>query len=154
MNVNSEALALFVRFVRANPGLAEDDEVMERVLEAYHHTVEEVPEVEVSASSRSSMHVESSVMPPEGRRSGAKNVAAPEYQDAFISEARASMGQPSVEAAERLLGQRVTLVFNDDRAPVTGILTQVVNHLAAYLVLDDNKGQTYPLNGVQEIRLA
>jgi hypothetical protein len=64
------------------------------------------------------------------------------------------MGQPSVEAAERLLGQRVTLIFNDDRAPVTGILTQVVNHMAAYLVLDDNKGQTYPLNGVQEIRLA
>jgi hypothetical protein len=153
MNVNSEALALFVRFVRANPSLAEDDEVMERVLEAYHHTVEEVPEVQVTYAG-SSEHVVASERPLEGRRSGAKNVAAPEYQDAFISEARASMGQPSVEAAERLLGQRVTLVFNDDRTPVTGILTQVVNHLAAYLVLDDNKGQTYPLNGVQEIRLA
>jgi hypothetical protein len=126
---------------------------------------EDVPEVEVTSSQfraahedageRSPVHVEAAEMPVAARRSGAKNVSAPEYQTAFISEARASMGQPSVQDAEALLGYVVTLTFNVDKAPVHGMLTSIIQHPAsapAYLVLDDNTALMYPLNSVQEIR--
>jgi hypothetical protein len=113
---------------------------------------EDVPEVEVTYD-RSPLPVEVPETPPEGRRSGAKNLSAPEYQNAFISEARASMGMPSVQEAEALLGRSVTLVFNVDLPPVRGTLTTVTTSgNTAYLVLDDDQHLMYPLNSIQEIR--
>jgi len=115
----------------------------------------EATEVEVTYD-RSLVHVEASERPPEARRSGAKNVSDPIYQNAFISEARAVMGQPGVEQAKALLGQEVTLVFNVDWHPATGILTEVVDHPATggapYLLLDNYRERAYPLNSIQEIR--
>jgi hypothetical protein len=114
-----------------------------------------VPEVEVT-SSRSPVHVEAAERPLTARRSGAKNVSAPHLQNAFIGEARASMGQPTVEDAQALLGRKVTLIFNVDWEPATGMLTEVVTHPAAggaHLLLDNYRERTYPLNSIQEIRV-
>lgn len=117
-------------------------------------TQEEAPEVEVTYD-RSPVHVVAQQTPSEGRRSGAKNVSAPEYQNAFISEARASMGMPTVRDAQALLGKEVRLVFNVDWAPATGRLTEVVTHPAAgsgpHLLLDNYRERIYPLNSIQRI---
>jgi hypothetical protein len=138
---------------------------------------EDVPEVEVTESAfraahedageRSPLPVESPQTPVAARRSGAKNVSAPEYQNAFISEARHSMGQPDVQDAEALLGYVVVLIFNAETprqgstGPLTqarGVLTRVMDHPSGgptnsvYLMLDDDKDAVYPLNSVQEIR--
>jgi hypothetical protein len=118
--------------------------------------LDEVPEVEVTYD-RSPIHVVASERPPEARRSGAKNLSDPIYQNAFISEARASMGQPSIEDAKALLGQEVTLTFNVDWRPATGRLTDVVDHPATggapYLILDDYRERAYPLNAIQNIEV-
>lgn len=131
---------------------------------------EDVPEVEVTESSfraahedageRSPLPVESPEMPVAARRSAAKNVSAPEYQNAFISEARHSMGQPTKEDAEALLGRYVVLTFNAEmRGGITqarGHLTQVIDHPASggyspYLILDDDKKLTFALIAIQSI---
>lgn len=133
---------------------------------------EEVPEVEVTESAfraahedageRSPLPVEAPEAPLAARRSAAKNVSAPEYQNAFISEARHSMGQPTREDAEALLGRYVVLTFNAEmRGGITqarGHLTSVIDHPASggyspYLILDDDKKLTYPLIAVQSIAL-
>lgn len=113
---------------------------------------EEAPEVEVTYD-RSPLPVEVPETLLERRRSGAKNVSAPEYQNAFISEARASMGQPSRQDAEALLGYTVTLSFNVDWPPVTGVLTDVTGHPAGapQLILDNYRERVYPLNAIQQI---
>jgi len=154
-----EALALFVRFVRLNPDIAPDDPVIERTWRAYQNTVEEVPDVEVTYDepqptlAGSLVHVEAPERPLERRRSGAKNVSAPEYQNAFISEARASMGQPSRQDAEALIGHVVKLTFNVDWSPVEGVLTHVKDQHGGspYLLLDDYRERAYPLNAIQRI---
>jgi hypothetical protein len=113
-----------------------------------------VPEVEVTYD-RSLVHVEAPERPLEARRSGAKNLSDPLYQNAFISEARRSMGQPSVEDAQALLGETVTLIFNVDWRPATGKLTDVTTHPAGggpSLILDGYRERIYPLNAIQEIR--
>jgi hypothetical protein len=115
--------------------------------------LERVPDVEVT-STRSPVHVETTERPPQARRSGAKNLSDPIYQNAFISEARSSLGQPSAADAHNLIGARVTLVFIA-KPPVTGILTRVVNHPTSaptYLVLDDREEIRYSLNSIQEIK--
>jgi hypothetical protein len=114
---------------------------------------EPVPQVEVT-SSRSPVHVEIPGRPPAARRSGAKNVSDPMYQNAFIGAARAAMGQPSVQDAQALVGYTVTLSFNVDWHPATGVLTEVMDHPAAgapYLILDNYRERIYPLNSIQEI---
>lgn len=89
------------------------------------------------------------------RRSGAKNVSSPHLQNAFIDEARFAMGQPSQSTVSALVTKRVRLVFNVDKAPVTGTLTAVVNHpTSTYLVLDDDQNLMYPLNSIQSIEEA
>jgi hypothetical protein len=111
-----------------------------------------VPEVEVTYD-RSPVPVDALERHPAARRSGAKNVSAPEYQNAFISEARRSMGQPTKQDAEALLGERVTLVFNVDWRDATGVLTEVKETATTtYLYLDNYRERTYPLNSIQEIR--
>jgi hypothetical protein len=129
---------------------------MERILDEV-----EVPEVEVTESALRNAYedagVTSAAIPLVVRRSGAKNVSAPEYQTAFISEARHVMGQPSEQEAEALVGKLVTLIFNVDKAPVQGKLTAVTTHPAgapSYLVLNDDHNLLYPLNSVQEIQVA
>ena len=126
-----------------------------------------VPEVEVTESSlrnaygdvgstyeRSSLPVVSPERPPEGRRSGAKNVSDQRYQTAFISEARASMGQPSYEDALSLLGQYVKLTFNVDWRPAKGVLTDVVENAGkTHLLLDNYRERVYPLNAIQSIEV-
>jgi hypothetical protein len=117
---------------------------------------EDVPEVEV-ADDRSPTHVEAPQTPVAARRSGAKNVSAPEYQNAFISEARASMGMPLEQEAEAMVGKYVILVFNIDKPPVRGTLTAVTTHPSgapSYLILDDDDHSRYPLNSVQSIKEA
>ena len=142
--------------------------ILQEELDELEARGEEVPEVEVTESAlrnaygdagltyeRSPVPVESPERPPEGRRSGAKNVSDPRYQSAFISEARRSMGQPSMEDAEALVGKYVEVVFNIDRPDVRGVLTRVIQHPAntpAYLQLDDEK-DLIPLNSVQEIKV-
>lgn len=115
-------------------------------------TFEEVDEVEVTYD-RSPLPVEAPERPVERRRSGAKNVSDPIYQNAFIEESRAAMGQPSKQDAEALLGHTVTLSFNVDWKPVTGVLTDVVDHPAGapYLLLDNYRERSYPLNAIQQI---
>jgi hypothetical protein len=131
---------------------------LRRVVEGFRQgSADDVPEVEVTDSrtqDRSLVRVDSPERPLEGRRSAAKNLSAPKYQAAFIEEARAVMGQPSVEMAQRLLGERVRLVFNVDKPSVEGVLTHVVSHPAGpYLMLDDNDGKVrYPLNAIQAIQ--
>jgi hypothetical protein len=112
-----------------------------------------VPEVEVT-STRSPVPVESLERHPTARRSGAKNVSDPKYQEAFISEARHSMGQPSLEEASALVGRKVTVVFNDDTPSVRGILSTVMqpSHGPAYVMLDNDTKMMYPLNSIQEIK--
>ena len=120
---------------------------------------EEVPDVEVTYDepqptlAGSLVHVEAPERPLERRRSGAKNVSAPEYQNAFISEARASMGQPSRQDAEALIGHVVKLTFNVDWSPVTGVLTHVKDQHGGspYLLLDDYRERAYPLNAIQRV---
>jgi|SRR5215469_438494 len=123
--------------------------------------IQDVPEVEVtydepqSTLAGSLLHVDPSERPPEGRRSGAKNVSEPRYQNAFISEARRSMGQPGVKDAEALLGRTVTLVFNYEHQDETGLLTRVLGHPAGgrdYVILDEDKGRQFALDTIQEIR--
>jgi hypothetical protein len=115
----------------------------------------DAPEVEVSGPlvpTDDMMVPASQIM----RRSGAKNVVTePTLQSAFIDEARASMGQPNLEMAQALVGQKVTLIFNVDRPPVTGYLTQVIGHPSAapsYIILDDSDHVRYPLNSIQQIK--
>jgi hypothetical protein len=123
---------------------------------------EEVPEVEVTTGKGSLLHVDVPERPVEARRSGAKNISAPEYQSAFISEARRSMGQPSKDDCEHLVGQSVTLVFNAEMSggvrQAQGVLTDIIHHPAspadaAYLMLDDDPKLMYPLNAVQTIKV-
>jgi len=123
--------------------------------------IPDVPDVEVtydepqSTLAGSLVHVEAPERPPERRRSGAKNVSAPEYQTAFISEARRSMGQPGVKDAEALLGRSVTLIFNYEHQNEMGVLTRVVGHPAGgrdYVVLDEGQGRVFALDTIQEIR--
>lgn len=125
---------------------------------------EEVPEVEVTPSSLRAAHGDAgqtyvtSIVPVagfqgplEGRRSGAKNVSDPIYQNAFISEARRSMGQPDVAAAQALIGRYVKLTFNIDWHPAKGVLTDVVEDKAPYLMLDNYHERHYPLYAIQTI---
>jgi hypothetical protein len=114
---------------------------------------DEVPEVEVT-SSRSLVHVAAPERPSERRRSGAKNVSDPHLQNAFISEARASMGQPSLEDCWALVDCFVEIDFNDDQPSVRGILTLVTqpSHGPAYVMLDNDTTLMYPLNSIQAIR--
>ena len=127
-----------------------------------------VPEVEVTesalrnaygdvgaTSTMSPVHVDAPERPLERRRSGAKNVSAPEYQKAFIEESRAVMGQPSVEDAEALVGKYVKLTFNIDWHPVEGVLTQVNQQepQPPYLLLDNYRERRYPLYTIQSIQV-
>jgi hypothetical protein len=114
---------------------------------------EEVPDVEVTSRGSSEL-VSALESPVERRRSGAKNVSSQHLQNAFIDEARHSMGQPSLEMAQALIGQRVTLTFNVDREPITGYLTNVTqpSHGPAYVMLDNDTKLMYPLNSIQEIK--
>jgi hypothetical protein len=118
---------------------------------------EEVPDVEVTSRGSSEL-VSSPERPVEARRSGAKNVSSQHLQDAFISEARHSMGQPSLEVCQALVGQKVTLVFNAERPSgmtgATGILTDVVQPSIgpAYVMLDNDTNLMFPLNSIQEIK--
>lgn len=117
---------------------------------------EEVPEVEVTTDTqtRSPVHVEAPERPVERRRSGAKNVSDPKYQQAFIEESRAVMGQPSLQEAESFLNEVVVLTFNVDWKPVTGVLTDIIEHNGpTYLVLNDYRERGYPLNSIQSIKL-
>lgn len=113
--------------------------------------VDDTPEVEVTESI---LHPVPTDIPTPVRRSGARNVSDARLQSAFIDEARSAMGQPSPVYCEDFIGQQVMLIFNVDRAPVKGELTQVLNHSngVTYLVLDDNQDVLWPLNSVQEIR--
>lgn len=125
---------------------------------------QDVPEVEVTDThDRSSMHVEATQTPVAGRRSAAKNISAPEYQTAFVDEARHSMGQPSKADAEALVDQMVIIEFNDDTSPVQGLLQAVTGHptqrtylLVVKVVADPPPpgSMFYPLNSVQSIRRA
>jgi len=149
--LDTRSLELFVDFVRKNPWLPANDPVMMRAFHAYVKVEEEeVPEVEVT-SSRSLVHVEAPESPLERRRSGAKNLSDPIYQNAFISEARASMGQPSVQSAQALLGKYVQLTFNVDWRPAKGVLTDVVEDKTPYLFLDNYHERQYPLYAIQTI---
>jgi hypothetical protein len=118
---------------------------------------EDAPEVEVTDTRSQAVPVGSMVpevqeRPPAVRRSGAKNVSAPEYQTAFISEARRHMGQPLKEDALALLGQRVELIFNVNWLPAKGVLTMVCDEDPPYLLLDNYHERRYPLYAIQEIR--
>jgi len=128
-------------------------EVLESVRRGGEEPQEDVPDVEVTYEG-SPLPVEAPERPPEARRSGAKNVSAPEYQNAFISEARRSMGQPSYEDAVALLGKFVKLTFNIDWRPAMGVLTQVNQQEPepSYLLLDNYLERRYPLNAIQEIK--
>jgi hypothetical protein len=118
---------------------------------------EEVPEVEVTTSTGAPVHVEAPERPLERRRSGAKNVSDPKYQEAFISEARHSMGQPTLGDCQALIGQKVTVTFNAEHPSgmrgITGYLTNVVqpSHGPAYVMLDNDTKLMYPLNSIQSI---
>ena len=116
--------------------------------------VQEVDEVEVTYDT-SMVHVASPESPLGARRSGAKNLSDPIYQNAFISEARASMGQPGIEDARALLGKYVKLTFNVDWQPAKGVLTDVVVKDSAppYLLLDNYRERAYPLNAIQAIEV-
>ena len=119
-------------------------------------TDDDVPEVEVT-SDRSHNLVVPPQSPPAARRSGAKNISDPHLQEAFISEARTSMGQPTEEDCRELLDRTVTLTLNASVAPVTGVLTRVIHHPSSgvvYLVLDDNGDEMYTLNSVQAIKVS
>lgn len=86
------------------------------------------------------------------RRSGASNVAPAHLQKEFINAARAAMGQPSEKDVTVLLGERVTIVFNGDREPVSGVLTGIISHPAGiHLALDNDEKVRYPLNAIQSI---
>jgi hypothetical protein len=88
------------------------------------------------------------------RRSGASNVAPAHLQTEFINAARAAMGQPDVSEVTTYLGERVTIVFNGERHPVSGVLTGIVSlpgGINSYLVLDNNEDVTYALNSIQSI---
>jgi hypothetical protein len=89
------------------------------------------------------------------RRSGASNVAPAHLQEEFINAARAAMGQPMEDDVMDYLGQRVTIVFNGDREPVSGTVTRVVaaHPSGTYLVLDDDEEHKIPLNAIQSIEL-
>jgi hypothetical protein len=111
---------------------------------------EEVEEVEVTTKEATV-----AVPPKLMRRSGAKNVSSPHLQAAFIDEARFSMGQPSRNNVQALVGKRVRLVFNDDHPPMTGVLTDLIHHPTKPLVvLDDDDRLIYPLNSIQAIEEA
>jgi hypothetical protein len=125
---------------------------------------EDVPEVEVTESAfraahedvgetyeRSPMPVDALERHPAARRSGAKNLSDPIYQNAFITEARAAMGQPDVQAAQALLGKYVRLTFNVDWRPAQGVLTKVVDDKAPYLMLDNYHERQYPLYAIEKI---
>jgi hypothetical protein len=116
--------------------------------------LERVPEVEVTADVRSLMHVEAAERPPAARRSAAKNVSSPHLQNAFIDEARHSMGQPSLEDCHRLLDAFVEIDFNDDKPSVRGVVTLVTQPSVgpAYVMLDNDTKLMYPLNSIQAIR--
>jgi hypothetical protein len=98
------------------------------------------------------------VAPTPIRRSGAKNLSSSHLQSAFIDEARHAMGQPSKDEVGSRIGMRVTVIFNDDHPPVTGVLMMVKHHPSApseITIRDDDGGsQSYPLNSIQEIRSA
>jgi len=118
-----------------------------------------VPDVEVTYDepqptlAGSLMPVDALERHPAARRSGAKNISDRKYQDAFISEARSSMGQPTRGQAEALVGERVTLVFNVDWHDATGVLSDIKETAGAtYLILDGYRERLYPLNSIQEIR--
>lgn len=112
---------------------------------------EEVPQVEVT-DSRSLVPVQAPQTPVNRRRSAAKNISDPHLQSAFISEARAVMGQPTLDDAKALVGYTVTLSFNVDWPPVTGTLTEVVSHPSSpHLILDNYRERVYPLNAIQQI---
>jgi hypothetical protein len=111
----------------------------------------DVPDVEVTYD-RSRLPVLSPERPVAARRSGAKNVSDPKYQNAFISEARLHSGQPTRADCEALLGQEVTLVFNIDWHDATGVLTEIRETVTTYLILDGYRERLYPLNAIQEIR--
>lgn len=87
----------------------------------------------------------------------ATNMAPPHLQAEFIKAARAAMGQPDEYEAMSYLGQRVKLVFNADREPVSGTLTRIVSHPsstdAPYLILDNDNKVRYALNAIQSIEL-
>jgi hypothetical protein len=86
------------------------------------------------------------------RRSGATNRAPQRLQAEFINAARAAMGHPMEDDAWALLGEYVTVVFNGDHAPVSGILTGIVDHpTGPRLVLNHNKKVTFPLASIQSI---
>jgi phospholipase C len=112
---------------------------------------EDVPEVEVSTALQTTTP-QTPVSPV--RRSGAKNVSSPHLQSAFINEARASMGQPTVAEVRAMLNYEITMIFNVDLPPRSGFLTDVIEHPSsgpAYLVLDHEDTVLYPLNSIQTI---
>lgn len=114
----------------------------------------DVPDVEVTYD-RSPVPVEPNESRLERRRSAAKNLSDPIYQNAFIEGARAAMGQPDVEAAKEFLGRDVKLTFNVDWHPAMGKLTEVKDDSAAtaYLILDNYRERLYPLNSIQSIEV-
>ena len=115
------------------------------------HAYEDAPGTATYTSSL--IPVDATERHPAARRSGAKNISDRKYQDAFISEARASMGQPTRGQAEALVGERVTLVFNVDWHDATGVLSDIKDTAGAtYLILDGYRERLYPLNSIQEIR--
>jgi hypothetical protein len=93
-------------------------------------------------------------------RHPATNLAPPGLQAEFIDSARAAMGQPNEQEVLTYVGQLVTLVFNDDRPAVTGMLTRVFAHHPSfsldvtYLVIDSDEDHMIPLNSVQSIQVA
>ena len=93
-----------------------------------------------------------------GRRSGATNVAPPHLQSIFVDAARAAMGQPMDDDAAWCLDKLVTITFNGERAPITGVLTNIIHHpttapAATYLVLDHDEQHRIHLSTVQSIEL-
>lgn len=136
------------------------DPYLQAAVTALGQTLERIPEVEVTASARSLMHVEAAERHPAARRSAAKNVSAPHLQNAFIDEARHSMGQPTLDDAQALIGRKVKLVFNAERPSgmtgATGMLTDVVQPAVgpAYVMLDNDTNLMFPLNSLQSIEAA
>jgi hypothetical protein len=91
------------------------------------------------------------------RRPEVKNIASPHLQAAFVDEARVAMGAPSKADAEACMGRYVEIVFNTDEPAVRGHLTRVIDHPSngggVYVMLDEDKKMTYPLNAIQSIKV-
>jgi hypothetical protein len=71
------------------------------------------------------------------------------YQELFIQEARAAMGQPNLDEIERYLGYRVVIWLSHTDERCFGTLMEIKGD---FVVLD--KGDPIPWRGIEKIRLA